>query len=1608
MSRRRPDPHQALAAPVLRRIGAALPAARRSAGLALARAWLGSFPLYDLREQQPAQLAAAVQEHLDYGWRRRRGQTLLRIMRPPAAVAGDAAPYAVLQLVSDDMPFLVDTLTMTLASAGLLLHLMAHPIVQVRRTVRGELRDIGVGRRAPAAGRSQRAESWQYLLIDALPDEPTRMALERRMRAALKDLQLAVGDWQRMRTALQSIIDDLKARPPSRPREVLRESQAFLEWMLADHYTFLGFRASRVSRRSGRLALRPVAGTQLGILRARREGSYPVRSADLQREARSNALLVITKGRDLATVHRPDHLDYVGIKRYDVRGRLVGEWGFLGLWTTSVYRGNPHDVPLLRLKLARVAGHFDLPPDSHDGKRLRQIIDTLPRDELLQAQVPDLVRFTTQILGLQERRRVLVLLRHEPFRRYYTCLVFVPRERYDERLLSRIRELALAAVGGFRVTADVDVFDASMVRVHLLLRVDPLAPVLKIDVAQLEAAIAASAVTWRDSLRTALAGRTDAASAARLAAAYAQRLPHAYQDEVGARQAVADVLDLAQLTAQVPLRLHLGRATGDAGQRVHLRRVALGAATPISDILPVLENFGLRVIAEQAWTLHTESDQPAVIQDLALEQRDGLRIDVDRDAPKFLEALTLTLDGTTENDGFDRLLLLAQLDAREILVLRACCRYLLQSGLPFSQAYMERVLAAHSRVAQLLARLFRLRLDPALPRKAALRDAARVAAAIRAQLERVASLDEDRILRSLLLLQLAITRTSHFQPRVGARAGAIAQTLSIKLDPRLLPDLPKPVPLHEIYVYGVRVEGVHLRMGNVARGGLRWSDRREDFRTEVLGLMKAQHVKNSLIVPVGAKGGFVVRRLSPTDTREAQQREVVDCYSLFVGALLDVTDNLRGKQVLPPAATVRHDADDPYFVVAADKGTATFSDTANAIALARGFWLGDAFASGGSAGYDHKAMGITARGAWECVRRHFREMGVDIQQQDFTVAGIGDMAGDVFGNGMLLSPHIRLQAAFNHQHIFIDPEPAAARSYRERTRLAALPRSSWADYDSRLISAGGGVFARSAKAIPLSPQLLQLVAPALAGRKSATPVEVIRALLGMRVDLLWNGGIGTYVKASTESQLAAGDRGNDAVRIDGREVRARVVGEGGNLGFTQRGRIEYALAGGRINTDSIDNSAGVNTSDVEVNYKILLTGVPLPRRNALLKRVTPDVAALVLRNNILQSQALSVMQPDSVLHLADYQALIRSLVRVEGLDPALEHLPTDDEFAERSVRGQGLTRPELAVLLSWQKLSMNRELLQSSLPEDPYFATELQRYFATPIARRYPRAIQRHRLRREIIATATSNSLINRMGPSFVSQMSDATSATPPQIARAYTIVRETLQLRALWQQIEDVDSQVPSATQYLALSESIEVTRQLCHWLLQYRRQRLDVAASIRELGAPVAELRARVHETLRGDELRHYEQRLAQFTSGRLPAKLAAQVAAQAALKPAFDLVELARGARRPVHQVAGLYATLGSALGLDWLRQRAQSLPAQGSWHGAARDALVDASYRIQRHATEQALRLRGSDALRATKFLKAQHEAQQTWSAMLGQMRAATEVDFAALSVGIETVRKLTAR
>ncbi len=1583
------------------------------------RAYYANVDAEDLAARDSKELAGAALSHLMFAHRRGRS-ALVRVFNPTMREHGFTSPHTVIEMVNDDMPFLVDSINLALTQRALTLHFLTHPIFAVSRNASGSLLDLRERGEVPAKvpaksarprsqaarGKKPRLESFQHVEVDRIVDPEALKSLAAQIERSMRDVRVACVDWAAMQEAARTTAQALSTTSARFNPGDVSEAVALLSWMENRHFTFLGYREYRLQGRKGREVLLPIEATGLGLLRRGHRQPEPrtrTLSSDIRRQSRSRDIVLVTKANLESTVHRPGYLDYIGVKHFDPKGRLIGEKRFLGLWTSAAYSSNPREIPVLRHKVGQVVEHFALAPDSHDGKALQHILESFPRDELFQASVAEINRIVTGIFGLQERPRVRVLLRRDPFRRFYSCLVYVPREKYNTQVRQRIEKVIREAFSAFGMESQVQIAESNLARIHIVARTSPTNET-RVDADALERRVAAAVRSWLDGFKAALLSRLDEAYALQLFEKYSQAFPAAYTEDFLGDAAALDVSFLEAMEKE-PKRLHLDIYRPDPRRKdkLFLKIFRHQDAIPISDLLPMLENMGLKVIAERPYELEFPAGRRAWIQDLELVIQGSTVTQFESLDREIKSAFTAVWTGRMDNDSFNQLTLSAGIPWRIVIVMRAYCRYLLQTGLPFSQGYIAQVLVNNAPIARLLADLFVARFNPETAAPARQSALARLDRRIQEQLEAVTRSDEDRILRALWNALSATLRTNAYQT---GRDGQFKEYLSFKIESQQLRELPLPKPLFEIFVFSPRMEGVHLRMGYVARGGIRWSDRREDFRTEVLGLMKAQNVKNTVIVPVGAKGGFVVKRL-PTE-REAQAAEVIACYQTLIRGMLDITDNIVDDNIIAPANMVRHDRDDAYLVVAADKGTATFSDIANAISAEYAFWLGDAFASGGSAGYDHKKMAITARGAWECVKRHFREMGIDIQSKDFTVTGIGDMAGDVFGNGMLQSPHIRLVAAFNHLHIFIDPQPDPARSLRERERLFKMPRSSWEDYSRDAISKGGAVYSRSAKSLTLSREaqvLLELPA-------QVTPNEVIKAILKAHVDLFWNGGIGTYVKATFESHSDVGDRSNDAVRIDARELNCKVIGEGGNLGLSQLGRVEFARRGGRLNTDFIDNSAGVNCSDVEVNLKILLNGalragdITRAGRDRLLVKMTDEVAGLVLRNNYLQGQAISTSQFQSKERLSEIAYVIRALERSGDLNRALEYLPTEEEIAERRKAGEGLTRPELAITLSYGKIWLYRALIQSNVPEDPYLSTELARYFPTPVQKRFALRVKRHRLRREIIATAITNSLINRMGPVFPVRAQDDTGADPAAIARAYSIAREVFAVRDIWAQIEALDNHIATAVQYTAMFQTTRLLRHMTYWLLENRRDDLDIERAVLRYAAKVTELFRELGQVLSVTEQARLNVQRSQLIEQHVPEHLASRIASLDVLHCALDLVEVARSARLDIGYAAKAYFDLGEHIGLTWIKEQIESLAADGHWQAVARGTLRDNLYELQRKLTGAVLACKGREAgARVSQWIARHSGPVDALKRVVVDLRTGSAPDFATLSVALQAVRRL---
>jgi glutamate dehydrogenase len=1566
-------------------------------------------PDEELVGSAPEDLVAATVAHRALAEQRLPGELKLRITTPPEGT------HTALEIVTDDMPFLVDSVTGALNARGIDIQQLVHPQVVVRREVLGRLVELRPGVEPEDARPGDLVESWMRLKIDRVHGEAEVEELRRDLQRVLTDVREAVEDWSRMRTRALALADELASADLPVPDKDITDSVELLRWLADDHFTFLGYREyDLVTGDDGQLMLRAKLGTGLGILRQDR--TTPRMLSTLPPEAYAQVLekrlLIITKANSRSTVHRNSYLDYIGFKVFDADGNVVGEKRFLGLFSSAAYRTSVRDLPVVRRKVAEVIERSGLSPRSHSGKDLIEILESYPRDELFQIKTDDLYRSVIGVLRMAGRRQLRLFLRRDGFGRFISCLIYLPRDRFTTQNRLKIQEILLRELNGIGVDYTTRVSESMLARLHYIVRTDPANPPGYVDPDALAEKLADATRLWDDDFRLLLERKLGEEQAKALVARYGEALPPAYKEEHTPYEAAKDLAKLELLEEPGQLAMHLFRRRED-DSNVRFKVYRYGEPMLLSAVLPVLHSLGVQVTDERPYEIR-RADATIYLYDFGLSLPDGTLI-TSEVRPHVENAFSAAWRGEAEVDGFNELVVRAGLTWRQVVVLRAYAKYLRQAGTIYSQDYMEQTFRAYPGIAALLVALFETRFDPRLPLSDAdrARQSEELVAAINRQLDAVTSLDQDRILRAYLTLVRATLRTSFFQRGPDGRPKSYT---AFKLNPQLIPDLPDPRPQYEIFVYSPRFEGVHLRFGQVARGGLRWSDRREDFRTEILGLVKAQTVKNAVIVPAGAKGGFVLKR-SPGDRDEA-----VACYRMFISAMLDVTDNLVGGKVVPPPDVVRHDGDDPYLVVAADKGTATFSDIANEISTAYGFWLGDAFASGGSAGYDHKKMGITARGAWESVKRHFRELGVDTQTQDFTVVGIGDMSGDVFGNGMLRSRHIRLVAAFDHRHIFIDPNPDAAASYEERKRLFELPRSSWDDYDRSLISPGGGVWPRTAKKIPVSPEAraaLGIPGPDDGSAVEMSPQELIKAILQAPVDLLYNGGIGTYVKASTESHAECGDKANDAVRVNGDQLRCKVVGEGGNLGFTQRGRIEYATrggpdkTGGLINADFIDNSAGVDCSDHEVNIKILLGGavqdgeLTPDGRDALLAEMADEVADLVLRDNYDQARALGTARAQARLLLPVHRRMISDLERSGRVDRALEALPSDEELAARGQAGAGLTTPELAVLMAYAKIVLKEEIVASSLPDDPWTREVLREYFPSPLRERFADRMADHPLRREIVTTALVNEAVNRGGISFVYRAVEETGAAPEDVLRAYVIAREVFGLRELWDAVRALDNRVDTAAQVAVYLGARRLLDRLVRWLLQNRRAPLDVEGEIRRLRPGVSRLLPEVDTLFRGREregVRGYADKLVSLGIPRDLADWTTRVVYGFGL---VDIVEVARATGRDVTEVAGVYFVLSERFRVDDLLSKISALPREDRWQTLARMAL--------RYDLYAALAALTGEVLASTPHTDGPEERVTAWeqanAAPISLTRKAiadfedSRADLAALSVLLRQVRTL---
>ena len=1390
-------------------------------------------PKDDVAMMAPENLAHTAKCHLTMAHDRKKGDPAeISIYTPTADKEGWEAGRTIIDIVNDDMAFLVDSVVAEIIRHEYQIAVFVHPILHVERNSKGKITDIHTDEKK---GKTE-GQSHIHVELNRVISKQECKDLHESLSRVLSDARFANRDWPKMRGKIEDAKKALDTAPSAYSKHIIQEYKDFLDYLYNNNFTFLGYREYEFTKKDKKISSKIVNGSSLGLLSDEIQPVYINEArkslTEAQQKLRSEQEpLEICKVNKRSTVHRRVPIDAITVKKYDKKGNPVGEILFIGLFTSVSYSRSVTDIPFIRMKVDNVVKRSKFANASHNYKSLKHILEKYPRDEILQMPEKLLFDHAVSILRLHERPHIALYTRTDPFGRYISCLVYVPRERYETKLRLKLQHVLEEKLGGTCTNFKVSQDDSPLSRVLFQIDINSLDEIPKYSNDKLEEALIVAGQNWSDRLKLTIEDKIDnKKEAVDIVSRYGNAFSLSYQEHYAPVQAVLDIENISNIIDGDNIDIELYEQKN--GDKKETRLKLYHAKTPLalSDVLPIMENMGLKVITELPFEIQPANFEHKVwIHDFLIEPEDkNAKISIAKSKASFEDVFKKTWNKEMESDSLNMLAFYSEMPWQDIAILRAYTHYLRQTGVSFSLPYMESAMTTYPDIAESIVKLFKDLFDPSKKKMTDAIKKSRVSD-IYKSLDKVDALDHDRIFRSIVGLICGTLRTNFFQLDEN---GQQKTTLSFKLDSKQIADLPEPKPYREIFVYSARVEGVHLRGDKIARGGLRWSDRHEDFRTEVLGLMKAQQVKNAIIVPMGAKGGFVVKHPPQEGGRAAYMAEGIECYKTFIRGLLDITDNRKGTDVIPPTDVVRYDADDPYFVVAADKGTATFSDIANSISAEYGFWLGDAFASGGSAGYDHKKMGITARGAWESVKRHFRELNHDTQTQDFDVVGVGDMAGDVFGNGMLLSEHIRLIGAFNHLHIFCDPDPDPAKTFKERKRLFEEAKG-WDAYDTKLLSKGGKIFLRSEKSLKLTPEIQKRFD---IEEDSVSPNKLIRHMLRARTDLMWFGGIGTYVKATSESHADVGDKGNDVLRINATDLRAKVIGEGANLAVTQLARIEYAQHGGSLNADYIDNAGGVASSDDEVNIKILLGEVvrkkkydmDIKKRNKLLESMTEDVSKHVLRGNYQQAQGISLMELQAAENMRSHGRLIMYLKETVGLSRTLENLPRSEEIEARVRAGKGLTRPELSVLQSYAKISYTADLLKSDIPDSKPMEERLYRYFPKKLSQAYPKEILEHRLKREIIATTLANGIVNRMGPDFIRDRMERCGASCEEVAKAYIIVREAFDLRHIWNDIEDLDGKVPAIVQLNALCETSRMVERAVTWFLTRFGRKLDITRDI------------------------------------------------------------------------------------------------------------------------------------------------------------------------------------
>ena len=1556
--------------------------------------------LEDLLQNDIENLRGAAIQQYQQAKQRRPTSPKVRIYNPQFEKHGWQSVHTIVEIITDDKPFLINSISMLLNQRHLTIHMIVHPIISVERTQSGGLVQLANDN----DGNHSLNESFIQIQIDRQTDVSITDEIRDHILTVINDVDKINRDWAGMQEKTKALCVAIPAMASKYQQDDIDEAQALCKWITENHFTFLGYCELDQS-------FQVIPKTALGLLDDKSSSDnyqlakiLPLDNANFLNDT---SLITVCKANEISTVHRGVYMDFITLPKLNDVGEMIGRYCLVGLFASSTYSRAVVDIPFLRKKLNTVMLHSGVDTLSHMGRALTNTLENYPRDTFFQQSEEHILGIAFGIMALKERQRIRLFSHRDVYGRFFTCIVYIPSERYHRELREAFQAILMSELNGEKVEFDTQFSSHStLARVCYTIHVDPKQSI-EFDRVEVEQKLSLATRAWHDDLHDALIEMHGEELGNKLFQGYKGGFHSSYQEDYSARIAAYDIEHMTRLVDEQSLEINFYRPLGEDEHLVNIKIYHAYCPILLSEIIPVIENMGLKVNSEKPYTITRSDDVVLWMHEFVLQRSDGKQIAIDNVREKFQDAFIDIWQGKIENDGFNQLVLTASLSAREAVMLRAYCKYLLQIRVPFSQNYMIECLKHNSAISKKLVELFSIRFSPS---RRGNRETAsqKVAERIEEQLQEVSNLDEDRILRGFLNLIQSTLRTNFYQKN---SAGEFKEYLSFKFDPGNIYRLPLPKPVFEIFVISPRVEAVHLRGGKVARGGLRWSDRREDFRTEVLGLVKAQMVKNAVIVPVGSKGGFVIKNPPEKSSREEMQREVEYCYTTFLRGMLDITDNYVGDKIIPPAQVIRYDEEDPYLVIAADKGTATFSDLANSVAQEYKFWLDDAFASGGSQGYDHKKMGITAKGAWESVKRHFRELGLDTQTEPFSVVGIGDMGGDVFGNGMLLSKCIKLVGAFNHLHIFLDPDPDPASSYAERERLFNLPRSSWEDYNKKLISKGGGIYSRASKSITISAEMQAVLG---VDKQTFTPTELINTMIKAPVDLFWNGGIGTYVKASEETDSDVKDRVNDQLRVNGNELRSRVVGEGGNLGFTQLGRIEYALSGGKINSDAIDNSAGVDCSDHEVNIKILLQNIlengdiTVKQRNKLLAAMTDEVGELVLVDNYDQTQAISIAESEASEKIQEHARFIDDLESEYKLNRELEFLPNNEAISERLASNKGLTRPELAVLLAYSKMTFYDTVVATDLPDDPYLSQQLDAYFPNVLCDKYSTEINTHRLKREIIATHLTNNIINRIGPTYPARTIEEFGISYDLFARAYVIAHEVFSLHEIFEMVSSLDNRVSANVQLKILSMTSGLLERAIHWLIRNNYAQRDLEETITYFRDGVDELMQSMPRSLAVDNRMTLRQRVQYFSDEGVPRNVTLRVASVVPLSSALDIIDIARSNKQAVSKVATLYFNLGHQLDMQWLRDQISALNTDNHWHMLAKSRLRSDLHTYQHHLVSQALNngtKPHSPKQLLNKWMKENDADIQKFMKLTSDLKASSSIDFAMLSVAVSESKGL---